>query len=163
MKAWLSGKWEIHAAHRNDNMSRSYPDRPMVGVGVVVWHGSQVLLVKRAKAPRAGQWSLPGGAQHLGETLAEAAKRELREEAGIEIELGDIIATLDLIDRDDAGRVRYHYTLVDFTAETSSADLLPGDDAADAKWFDRQALDKLGLWSETIRIIDLAATKRSQR
>lgn len=135
----------------------------MVGVGVVVWHGSQVLLIKRGKAPRAGQWSLPGGAQNLGETLAEAAKRELLEEAGIDIELGEIIATLDLIDRDDDGRVRYHYTLVDFTAEASSSDLRAGDDAADARWFDRQALSKLGLWSETIRIIDLAATKRSER
>jgi len=142
-------------------MSRSYPDQPIVGVGVVVWRESQVLLIKRGKAPRVGQWSLPGGAQNLGETLAEAARREVREETGINIELGEIIATLDLIDRDDDGRVRYHYTLVDFTAESLSSDLCPGDDAADARWFDRSALSELGLWSETIRIIDLAATKRS--
>ena len=141
-------------------MNRRYPSQPLVGVGVVVWHGDKVLLIKRGKPPRAGQWSLPGGAQQLGETLAEAAKRELQEEAGLDIILGDIIATLDLIDRDDDGRVRYHYTLVDFTAEARSSNLRPGDDAADARWFDRDAIDSLGLWSETIRIIDLAAAKR---
>jgi len=143
-------------------MNRSYPSQPMVGVGVVVWQDDQVLLIKRSKAPRAGQWSLPGGAQHLGETLAEAAKREVREEAGIDVILGEIIATLDLIDRDDDGRVRYHYTLVDFTADALSTDLQPGDDAADAQWFGTQDLDSLSLWSETVRIINLAAVKRQE-
>ena len=79
-------------------------------------------MIKRGKPPRAGQWSLPGGAQLLGETLAEAAAREVREETGIEIRLGEIIATLDLIDRDDQGRVRHHYTLVDFVAEGLQTD-----------------------------------------
>ena len=141
-------------------MSRAYPSQPIVGVGVVVWHGDQVLLIKRGKAPRAGQWSLPGGAQLLGETLAETAKREVREETGIDIRLGDIIATLDLIDRDDDGRVRHHYTLVDFVAEAEQDGLTAGDDAADARWFARDDIDQLGLWSETVRIIDLAAEKR---
>lgn len=142
-------------------MKRHYPDQPVVGVGVVVWRGEKVLLIKRSKPPRENQWSLPGGAQHLGETLAEAARREVFEEAGIDVRLGEIVATLDLIDRDHDDHVRFHYTLVDFTAEALSSNLRPGDDAADACWFDRQALDGLGLWSETIRIIDLAATKRN--
>ena len=141
-------------------MSRLYPKQPVVGVGVVVWHDDRVLLIKRGKPPRAGQWSLPGGAQKLGETLAETASREVREETGIEIELGDIIATLDLIDRDDAGLVRHHYTLVDFVAEGLETDLRAGDDAADARWFARADINDLGLWSETVRIIDLAASKR---
>lgn len=132
----------------------------MVGVGVVVWNGDRVLLIKRGKPPRLGQWSLPGGAQKLGETLADAAKREVREETGIEIELGEIVATIDSIDRDDAGRVRHHYTLVDFVAEGLETTLRAGDDAADARWFERKAIDELGLWSETIRIIDLAASRR---
>ena len=141
-------------------MSRAYPSQPVVGVGVVVWRGDRVLLIKRGKPPRVGQWSLPGGAQKLGETLAEAARREVREETGLEIELGEIIATLDLIDSDDDGRVRHHYTLVDFVAEGLAATLTAGDDAADARWFDRSDIDDLGLWSETVRIIDLAAGKR---
>lgn len=151
-----------HDVNERNAMKRSYPSQPIVGVGVVVWYHDQMLLIKRGKAPRAGQWSLPGGAQHLGETLADAARRELREEAGLDIEPGEIIATLDLIDRDDDGRVRYHYTLVDFTAEALSPDVQPGDDATDARWFDRQDLDDLGLWSETIRVIDLAKSKRQK-
>lgn len=142
---------------------RYYPKRPVVGVGVVVWLDDRVLLIKRGKPPRVGQWSLPGGAQKLGETLAETARREVREETGIEIELGEIIATLDLIDRDQAGCVRHHYTLVDFVAEGLAVKLHAGDDAADAGWFERSAIDDLGLWSETIRIIDLAADQRPHR
>jgi len=143
-------------------LSRDYPSQPIVGVGVVVWHDERVLLIKRGKPPRAGHWSLPGGAQQLGETLAEAAKREVREETGIDIELGDIIATLDMIDRDQTGRVRHHYTLVDFVAEGLEAKLQAGDDALDARWFSRDEIDQLDLWSETLRIIDLAAGKRAR-
>ncbi len=139
---------------------RLYPSRPIVGVGVVVWHGARVLLIKRGKPPREGQWSLPGGAQKLGETLAETASRELFEETGLKAVIGEIVATLDLIERDDDRRVRHHYTLVDFVAESASENLRPGDDAADARWFERAELEDLGLWSETLRIIDLAAAKR---
>jgi len=141
-------------------VSRLYPKQPIVGVGVVVWRDEYVLLVKRGKPPRVGQWSLPGGAQKLGETLAETARREVREETSIEIDLGEIIATLDLIERDEAGDVRHHYTLVDFVAEGLAADLSAGDDAADACWFSRSEIDQLDLWSETVRIIELAARKR---
>ena len=144
-------------------MSREYPARPIVGVGVVVWHQDRVLLVRRGKAPRSGQWSLPGGAQRLGETLAEAARREVEEEVGLEVTLGDIVATLDLIERDPQDRVRYHYTLVDFVAEAPSGALRPGSDAADARWFTIAEVEALGLWSETIRVIKLAGERRSCR
>ena len=111
-------------------MSREYPVRPIVGVGVVVWHGERVLLVQRGKPPRVGHWSLPGGAQQLGETVAQAARREVMEEVGLEVTLGDIVATVDLIERDRDDRIRYHYTLIDFVAEAPSAALRPGSDAA---------------------------------
>jgi ADP-ribose pyrophosphatase YjhB (NUDIX family) len=143
--------------------SREYPPRPIVGVGVVVWHDDRVLLVRRGKPPRRGQWSLPGGAQQLGETVAEAARREVREEVGLEVELGEIIATVDMIERDPEHRVRYHYTLIDFTAEAMSPALCPGSDAADARWFELAEIDGLGLWSETVRIIELARERRSCR
>jgi 8-oxo-dGTP diphosphatase len=146
-----------------DDASREYPTRPVIGVGVVVWHGDRVLLVQRGKPPRQGQWSLPGGAQQLGETVADAARRELLEEAGLAVELGPIIATIDLVERVADGRVRYHYTLIDFVAEAPGADLRPGDDAADARWFALDELDALGLWSETLRIIRLADQRRRCR
>jgi ADP-ribose pyrophosphatase YjhB (NUDIX family) len=141
-------------------MSRAYPARPIIGVGVVVWHGDRVLLVQRGRPPRQGQWSLPGGAQQLGESLAEAARREVLEETGITVDLGDVIATVDSIERDPEGRVRYHYTLIDFAAEAHSAELVPGDDAADARWFELHEIEGLGLWSETLRIIELARARR---
>jgi 8-oxo-dGTP diphosphatase len=144
-------------------MSREYPGRPIVGVGVVVWHGEQVLLVRRGKPPRVGHWSLPGGAQQLGETVADAARREVMEEAGLEVTLGDIVATIDLIERDQDDRIRYHYTLIDFVAEAPRATLRPGSDAADARWFSVAEIEALGLWSETVRVIKLAGERRPCR
>jgi 8-oxo-dGTP diphosphatase len=144
-------------------VNREYPTRPIVGVGVVVWHADRVLLVRRGKPPRLGHWSLPGGAQQLGETVAEAARREVKEEAGLDVALGDIVATIDLIERDPQNRIRYHYTLIDFVAEAPSAALRPGSDAADARWFSIAEIEALGLWSETVRVIKLAGERRSCR
>jgi len=141
-------------------MSREYPAQPIIGVGTVVWHGDRVLLVQRGRPPRQGQWSLPGGAQQLGESLAEAARREVLEETGVTVDLGDVIATIDSIERDADGRIRYHFTLIDFAAEAHSAELVPGDDAADARWFELDQLEGLGLWSETLRIIELSRARR---
>jgi 8-oxo-dGTP diphosphatase len=142
--------------------SREYPLRPVVGVGTVVWHGDRVLLVRRGRPPRQGHWSLPGGAQELGETVAEAARREVLEETGLEVEIGEVLATVDLIER-DGDRVRYHYTLIDFSAEALGPALRPGGDAADARWFTLAEVEQLGLWSETVRIIRLAHERRACR
>src|SRR5690242_2338871 len=95
---------------------REFPARPWVGVGVVVWQGERVLLVRRGKAPRLGQWGIPGGAQHIGETLFEAAAREVWEETGLIVTPQAIITALDAISRDPDGKARYHYTLVEVLA-----------------------------------------------
>ena len=89
-------------------MLREYPDRPFVGVGVVVWRDGKVLLVKRGQAPRRGHWSIPGGGQELGETLQEAACREVKEETGINIEVMGLIDVVDSIRQDEVetGRQR---------------------------------------------------------
>lgn len=138
-------------------MSRSdYPNRPLVGVGVVVFKDERVLLVRRGKPPREGQWSLPGGRQRLGERVAETAVREVGEEAGIEIDLGPLIDVVDSITRDADGAVQYHYTLIDFAAQWRSGQAQAGHDAADVAWADRTALASYGLWPETERIIALA-------
>lgn len=139
---------------------RRYPDRPFVGVGAVVWRGDKVLLVKRGRAPRKGQWSIPGGAQHLGETVTDAARREVREETGLAIEVIDIITVVDWIDRDDDNGVRYHYTLIDVRAEWRDGEARAQDDAADVAWAALDELHDYGLWSETERVIRLAATRR---
>ena len=137
-------------------MTRTYPLRPIVGVGVVVLRDEAVLLVRRAKPPLAGQWSLPGGMQELGETLEEAARREVLEETGLGLAGIQFLATVDLIDLDQDRRVRHHYTLIDFWALAGPETLSAGSDAAEAAFVPRSEVPGLGLWSETRRIIELA-------
>ena len=103
-------------------MSRAYPDRPVVGVGVVVWRRDRVLLIRRGQEPRLGQWSLPGGGQHLGETVEQAARREVREETGLALSRIELLTVVDLVERDASDAVQYHYTLVDFVAEAAAGE-----------------------------------------
>ncbi|WP_426957507.1 NUDIX hydrolase [Muricoccus radiodurans] len=133
--------------------AREYPDRPWVGIGLICLHGDDVLLVRRGRPPRIGEWSIPGGAQHLGETAEAAARRELREEAGIEVGPLALAACVDVVQRDDAGAVRFHYTIVDFAARWAAGAPTPGDDVTEARFFAPDELPALGLWSEAIRVI----------
>lgn len=135
---------------------REYPDRPWVGIGAIVFREEDVLLVRSSKGSRLGQWSIPGGAQDAGETIFEAAIREVREEAGIEIAPIEIVTAVDSIRRDPQGRVRFHFTLIDVLAEWRSGDLVPGDDADRAEWVAAGRFSELKLWSETIRVIEMA-------
>lgn len=138
--------------------------RPLVGVGVVVLKGQagaeRVLLVRRAKAPRQGSWSLPGGRQRHGETVRAAAAREVMEEAGLEVEVTQLLDVVDSITRDPAGGVAYHYILVDFLAEWRAGEPRAGDDAAEAIWADPRDLDGYQLWDQTARVIALALEQR---
>ncbi len=88
-------------------MKREYPEAPIAAVGVVVLKDADVLLIRRGKEPIRGWWSLPGGAVELGETVRQAAEREIREECNVEIEATEVIEVLDAITRDDEGRVHY--------------------------------------------------------
>ena len=143
-------------------MIRQYPDRPIVGVGIVIFKASQVLLIRRGKPPGEGGWSLPGGAQELGETVYEAARREVREETGLEVEIIDTVAVVDSITRDGKDAVEYHYTLVDVLAEWREGEARPGGDAAEFFWADPDGLEPYDLWSETVRIIGLARARRER-
>ncbi|MEK9673715.1 MAG: NUDIX hydrolase [Rhodospirillaceae bacterium] len=127
-----------------------------MGIGAVVVHGGDVLLIKRGKPPRAGWWSLPGGAQKVGETVFQGALREVKEETGVDVEIIGLIDVVDSMTRDSQGKVQYHYTLVDLACRWVSGDTIAGGDAADAKWFTPFEIDDLDLWYETRRIISLA-------
>jgi mutator protein MutT len=115
---------------------RRFPERPIVGVGGVIVDGDRVLLIKRAHEPLKGEWSLPGGAVDVGETLRQAVAREVREETGLDVQVGEVIEVLDRVHRLDDGRVEYHYVLIDFLCTVCGGTLNASSDAADARWAD---------------------------
>ena len=133
--------------------NRNYLNYPFIGVGVVVWDNSRFLLVKRAKSPRKGEWSIPGGRQMLGETTRETASREIQEEASIRINILGLVDVVDSIVKDEKGIVKFHATLVDYVAQYASGTPKAGDDAAEVGWFTLDDLPSLNLWKETDRII----------
>ena len=107
---------------------------PVPAVGAVVVHGGAVLLVRRARAPSRGVWAVPGGRIELGETLAEAAEREVREETGVRVRAGEPIWSFDSVVRDAGGRVAFHYVIVDLLADYVAGEPRAGDDALEARW-----------------------------
>jgi ADP-ribose pyrophosphatase YjhB (NUDIX family) len=144
-------------------MSRTYPERPVVGVLAVLWKGDRVLLVQRANPPAQGLWGFPGGRQHLGETLAQAALRELKEETGVTGEAKGAFAALDSIERDESGRVRYHYTLVAVLIEWRAGEPVAAADALAVAWRTPEALrdGDLPLCVDVDKVAAMAARLRS--
>ena len=140
-------------------MRREYPIHPLVGVGAIVVERGRVALVKRARAPLRGEWSIPGGMVELGETLAQAAEREVREETGLLVEIGEMLGVFERIIPDENRRTRYHYVLVDFLCKRVSGRFRASADAAAVRWFSREELAKLPLASDTSQVIALAIEK----
>jgi len=118
-------------------------------VGAVVIKDGAVLLVKRGKAPSGGKWAIPGGSVELGETLQQAAEREIFEETHIRIRAGEPVYTFDFIERDRQSAIRFHYIIVDLAADYLDGDLIPGDDAAQAAWIPFHNLDSLDINATT--------------
>jgi len=124
---------------------------PVPAVGVVCVRGDEVLLIRRGQPPLVGEWSLPGGRIEWGERAADAALRELAEETGVQAELAGLI---DVVDGLFGER---HYVLIDYAASWVSGEPVAGDDAADARFWPLSEIGGLGLWSETVRIIEEGA------
>jgi ADP-ribose pyrophosphatase YjhB (NUDIX family) len=144
---------------------REYPSVPQVGVGAVVLDGPRVLLVRRGKAPSYGKWSLPGGMVELGETTREAVQREIEEECGLKIRVGEVAGVLDRVVRDGEGRIRYHWVLVDYVAFVESGTLCAASDADEAAWVEVDEVARLdttdGLLDMIRRAQALAEGRRS--
>jgi len=115
-------------------VGRLYPRHPVVGVGVVVSYNNKILLIKRGNEPYCGYWSVPGGVQEAGETLEEAALRELREEAGIEGRVEGVVWVDEVIEYDGAG-IKYHYIIIDVLVKPFNIEARAGGDAVDVGWF----------------------------
>lgn len=137
-------------------MTRQYPDRPIFGVGAIIFEGEKVLLIKRGQPPLEGRWSIPGGAQEAGESVEEALTREIMEETGLEIKIIKFATMVDLIDLDEAGKARHHYTVADYICTVVGGELRAGGDAADAKWVAIKDLGKLDLTPKAKEVIEAA-------
>ena len=139
----------------SDRSQREYPLRPIPGVGAVLLREcdgrDEVLLVRRAREPLAGSWSLPGGAIELGETTAEACVREVREETGLEVAVMAPIETFDIILRDAAGAVQFHYLIVDMLCTVCSGQICAGEDASEAVWASVEGVLERGEFALTER------------
>ena len=127
----------------------TYPSHPRVAVGAIVFKENRVLLVRRGKAPAAGVWAIPGGSVELGETLQEAAEREILEETGLTIRAHQPVFTFDAVERDALGNVRFHYVIVDLMADYITGEPFPGDDALAVRWVSADELPALELSSFT--------------
>ena len=132
----------------------AYPNRPLLAVGAVVFKEDKVLLVLRAKAPAENRWTIPGGCVELGETLQEAAEREIWEETGLTIQAGKPVYTFDVIERDSNGAILFHYVIVDLAADYVSGELRPGDDATDVCWASFKDVKRLKVSVATRKLLE---------
>ena len=130
-------------------MKKKPPTAPQAAIGAVVMDKNRILLVKRKYAPNRGKWSIPGGSIELGETLREAAEREILEETGLTVRAKEPIYCFDYIERARNGRVRFHYVIIDLAADLVGGELNPSDDAADAGWFGPGEIQKLNITEST--------------
>ena len=134
--------------------ARSYPPVPVPAVGAVVVHEGAVLLVRRGRAPSRGVWAVPGGRVELGETLAEATEREVREETGVRVRAGEPIWSFDSVVRDEEGRVAFHYVIVDLLADYVDGEPSACDDALEARWARPEELSGLLVSKPTLELLE---------
>jgi 8-oxo-dGTP diphosphatase len=143
---------------RDPTDRREFPDRPIVGVGGIAIQGDSVLLVQRAAEPLQGQWSIPGGALELGESLTEGVARELLEETGVAVEPTEVVEVLNRVLKTPDGRVKYHYVLIDYLCRPleNAAPPVAASDAGDARWVARADLPVYHLRPDMLEVIEKA-------
>ena len=140
-------------------MKREYPESPIVGVGALIVEDGRVLLVKRGHPPLKGEWSVPGGAVEIGETLREAAAREACEETSLTVQVMDLLGVYDRVLRDPEGRTLYHYVLIDFLCQRVQGEALAAGDAEQVRWYTPEEAANLPLAEDTAEVIRLAFVK----
>lgn len=158
-------------------MPKEYPALPIVAVAAVVLRDGEVLLIKRGVEPAYGKWSIPGGVVDLGETLCDAAAREVKEETGLDVDIGPVVEIVERVLRDDQGRIRFHYVIVDYVAklrkgpgntdpsaegrrhgdcEQGPGEPVGASDALEARWFPVAEVQNLDTTEWLVHVIQKA-------
>jgi len=125
---------------------------PTPGAGALIIEDGRMLLIRRGRGAYVGHWAVPGGRQRRGEAMRQAAAREVREETGIEVEVGDLVWAGDIMD--PGVPPAYHYTVVDFAATPIGGVLKSGDDAAEARWVPLDEVRSLPLTPTMYDLLD---------
>ena len=131
----------------------SFPPRPVVAVGAVVFRDNRVLLVRRGYPPSEDLWAIPGGKVCLGVTLQAASEREVLEDTGLVIRALEPVYTFDHIEWDEGGRIRFHYVIVDLRAEYLGGRIRCGDDAREARWISETEIENLSVSARTRELL----------
>jgi 8-oxo-dGTP diphosphatase len=139
---------------------REYPTHPLVGVGGFIHRDGRVLLIKRRFDPNKGKWSLPGGLLELGEDPEEAAKREVREETGLEVSVEGLFQVANEVIRDDAGKVKYHFVLVDYLMTPLGDTIRLNEESEEFGWFEPSAVYGLDTTKNTKLIVERYVRRR---
>jgi mutator protein MutT len=127
-----------------------------VGVGGVVIHNERALLIRRGSAPLEGEWSIPGGMLEIGETILEGVRRELLEETAIEVRVLDLIEVFERVTRDDEGRLKYHFVILDYLCQVVRGEARAGSDVTDVAWARETDLAGYSLTPTATRVIQKA-------
>ena len=152
--------------------NREYPDRPVVGVGGVVIDAGRALLIRRGSAPLQGEWSIPGGALEIGETLEQGVVRELAEETGLEVRMLDLIEVFERIfpapakadgTPGDPLHPQYHFVILDYLCEVRGGALKAGSDALEFAWAREDELAKFDLTVAATRVVRKAFAMTRER
>jgi len=126
-------------------LKRLYPNQPIVGVGAIIIREGEVLLEKRKNEPGKGKWSVPGGLVELGESVEQTVTREVKEETGLEVEKPEHIDVVDNIIRDESGRVKYHFVIIDYFMKLKGGTMKAMSDAEELKWVPLSDVEKYDL------------------
>jgi 8-oxo-dGTP diphosphatase len=143
-------------------IERTYPDRPIVGVGAVIVQNGRALVVRRATEPLKGEWSVPGGMLELGEKLKDGIAREVLEETGLVVEPTEVLDVFDSIFADPDGRARYHYVLIDYLCRVTSGEAVAATDVSEVRWVSAAELDALKMRDVTAAVIRKGLSRSEQ-